>query len=600
MNGIITLNNYSIKKKLSIIYIVCVLIPLVITDSIIYFTTEKNLEKEQKVNLEHVIDRVDYNIKSDVESAISVSNYLYADSKLNDLITTIYQDEKDFYENYSSMLQSNVIKYYFNNQKVYKVNVYTSNNTIVSGSSFFKLTDDVRKEEWYKQFKDNNENMTVSIGYNKKNKSLYDKSSREISIIRKLDYYKDNNEKIIKIDMDYAALADKILNEKMDDNLYLCTDNKILFSNKETDYNKKDFSSIYEIEHKDVMIEQDLKFSNIKEPWKIIISADKVTPISSDSSNIKAVLGILIIFNLLFPTIIIYAISKSLGDRVKIINNYLDKVKHEEFCEIKCSEGSDEIGELIRSYNLMVLKMKELIEVAFKEEMEKKTLQLSKNQAELRALQSQVNPHFMFNILESIRMRSLIKDENETAEIIEKLALLLRTTINWGDDHITIDDEMNFVDSYLKIQQYRFGEKLSYEFKIDEKSRNIKIPKLTILSLVENACIHGIEGVSRNGKVYVNIYLEENFLIIKVFDTGCGMSKKQLQNIRRKIKYGDREMFKNNKNIGLLNSYMRLQKYCNNTMEFYITSVLNKGTDIIIKIDIDKIEGGYNDKGIDS
>ena len=600
MNGIITLNNYSIKKKLSIIYIVCVLIPLVITDSIIYFTTEKNLEKEQKVNLEHVIDRVDYNIKSDVESAISVSNYLYADSKLNDLITTRYQDEKDFYENYSSMLQSNVIKYYFNNQKVYKVNVYTSNNTIVSGSSFFKLTDDVRKEEWYKQFKDNNENMTVSIGYNKKNKSLYDKSSREISIIRKLDYYKDDNEKIIKIDMDYDALADKILNEKMNDNLYLCTENKILFSNKETDYNKKDFSSIYEIEHKDVMIEQDLKFSNIKEPWKIIISADKVTPISSESSNIKAVLGILIIFNLLFPTIIIYAISKSLGDRIKIINNYLDMVKHEEFCEIKCSEGNDEIGELIRSYNLMVLKMKELIEVAFKEEMEKKTLQLSKNQAELRALQSQVNPHFMFNILESIRMRSLIKDENETAEIIEKLALLLRTTINWGDDHITIDDEMNFVDSYLKIQQYRFGEKLSYEFNIDEKSRNIKIPKLTILSLVENACVHGIEGVARNGKVYVNIYLEENFLIIKVFDTGCGMSKKQLQDIRRKIKYGDKEMFKNNKSIGLLNSYMRIQKYCNNTMEFYITSVLNKGTDIIIKIDIDKIEGGYNDKGIDS
>ena len=99
MNGIITLNNYSIKKKLSIIYIVCVLIPLVITDSIIYFTTEKNLEKEQKVNLEHVIDRVDYNIKSDVESAISVSNYLYADSKLNDLITTRNQDENDFYEN---------------------------------------------------------------------------------------------------------------------------------------------------------------------------------------------------------------------------------------------------------------------------------------------------------------------------------------------------------------------------------------------------------------------------------------------------------------------------------------------------------------------
>lgn len=590
MRKFITLNNYSIKKKLSIIYIICVLIPLIITDSIIYFTTEDNLEKEQRINLEHVMERIEYNIKSDVESAISVSNYLYADSKLNDLITTKYEEEKDFYEKYNMMLQSNVIKYYFNNQKVYKINIYTSNNTIISGSNFFKLTDDVRKEDWYKKYKENNGNMTLTTGYNRKNRSIFDKSPRELSIVRKLDYYKDDTEKIMKIDIDYDSLAYKVLNEKMNDNLYICTENNILFSNKDSYYDNKNFGSIYEVANKDVMIEKEIKFSSLKEPWKIKISADKVSPISSENSQIKIFLGILVVFNLVFPTIVIYVVSKSLGDRVKIINNYLDMVKHEEFNEIKCVEGKDEIGELIRSYNLMVRKIKQLIEVAFKEEMEKKTLQLSKNQAELRALQSQVNPHFLFNILESIRMRSLIKSEDETAEIIEKLALLLRTTINWGDDHITIEDEINFVDSYLKIQQYRFGEKLSYEFKIDESSKNIKIPKLTILSLVENSCVHGIEGIARNGNIYVNTYLEENYLIIKVFDTGCGMDKEQLQSIRRKIKHGESEIYKNNKSLGLLNAYMRMQKYCNNTMEFYITSVLNKGTDIVIKIDIDKIE----------
>ncbi|HCW52513.1 MAG TPA: sensor histidine kinase, partial [Clostridium sp.] len=220
MEKFIALNNYSIKKKLIIIYIICVLIPLIITDSIIYFTTEDNLEKEQRINLEHVMERIEYNIKSDVESAISVSNYLYADAKLNDLITTRYEEEKDFYEKYSMMLQSNVIKYYFNNQKVYKINIYTSNNTIISGSNFFKLTDDVRKEEWYKKYKENNGNMTLTTGYNRKNRPIFDKSPRELSIVRKLDYYKDDTEKIIKIDMDYDSLAYKVLNEKMNDNLY--------------------------------------------------------------------------------------------------------------------------------------------------------------------------------------------------------------------------------------------------------------------------------------------------------------------------------------------------------------------------------------------
>lgn len=592
MNGIFTLNNYSIKKKLSIIYVICVLIPLIITDSIVYFTTENNLKKEQKINMEHVIERVEYNIKSDVESAISVSNYLYADSKLNDLITTRYNNEMDFYDKYNQMMQSNVIKYYFSNQKVYKVNIYTSNNTIISGSDFFKITNEVRKENWYKQFVNNNNNITICVNYDSKRSDyISNNSSRVISIIRKLDYYKDDTEKIIKIDMDYNSIADKILNEKMEDNLYLCTDNNILISNKDTEYKNKDFEDICQIQKRDVMIEQELKFSNVKKPWKIIISGDKVSPISSSNQHIKVILGLLIIFNLILPTVVIYAVSKSLGDRVKIINNYLDMVKHEEFHEIKCSEGKDEIGKLIKTYNLMVSKIKQLIEVAFKEEVEKKTLQLSKNQAELKALQSQINPHFLFNILESIRMRSLIKGEEETADIIEKLALLLRTTINWGNDHITIEDEINFVESYLKIQQYRFGDKLSYEFKIDEAARTVKIPKLSILSLVENSCVHGIENVSRNANVYIDIYLEENYLIVKIFDTGCGMTKEKLQEVRRKIKSGANELFKNNKSIGMLNSYMRLQKYCNNNMEFYITSVVDKGTDIIIKIDTEKIEG---------
>ena len=592
MKKIFTLNNYSIKKKLSIIYVVCVLIPLIITDSVVYLTIEHNLKKEQQANMEHVIERVEYNIKSDVESAISVSNYLYTDSKLNDLITTKYSNEMEFYDKYSQMMQSNVIKYYFSNQKVYKVNIYTSNNSIISGSDFFKLTDEVRKESWYKQFVNNNNNITICVNYNPSRADYIIKnSSREISIIRKLDYYKDDTEKIIKIDMDYNSIADKILNEKMEDNLYLCTNNNILISNKDSQYNNRDFDDVCKIQKRDVMIEQDLKFSNVKKPWKIVISGDKVSPITSNNEHIKAILTLLIIFNLILPTVVIYMVSKSLGDRVKIINNYLDMVKREEFCEINCSEGSDEIGNLIKSYNLMVLKIKQLIEVAFKEEMEKKTLQLSKNQAELKALQSQINPHFLFNILESIRMRSLIKGEEETADIIEKLSLLLRTTINWGDDHITIEDEINFVRSYLKIQQYRFGDKLSFEFKIDENSRSIKIPKLSILSLVENACVHGIENVSRKAEVYIEIYLEENFLIIKIFDTGCGMSKEKLQEIRKKLKAGGNELFKNNKSIGMLNSYMRLQKYCDNTMEFYITSVVDKGTDIIIKIDTEKIEG---------
>lgn len=585
------LNNYSIKRKLNIIYAFCVLIPLIITNSIVYISTKKSLYKEQETNFEHVIDRVKYNLEDNIDSCLSISNYLYTDSKLNDLITTQYSSNIDFYEKYNSMLQSNVIKYYFSSQKVYKVNIYVDNDTIVNSADFYKLNEKIKEKKWYKQFEDNHEKTTITVDYNDEN-TLYNhkKNARVISIVRKLDYYKDGINKIIKIDMDYNAILDKILNEQMNDNLYVCNNNKILFYNKDTNYPDYDFESKENINKNDFMVEEELKFKGIKDPWNIIISADRANLIDSD--NINYILIILIVFNLILPTIIITAISKSLVVRVSVISKYLDKVEKEEFCEIKCNEGKDEIGKLIKSYNVMVLKIKELIEVVFKKEMEKKNLQLAKNIAELKALQSQVNPHFMFNTLESIRMRSLIKGENETADIIEKLSVLLRITINWGEDYIKIEDEMNFVENYLEIQKYRFGEKVNYEVYIQKECRNIKIPKLSILSFVENSCVHGIERIARNGKVNIKIYIENNYLVISIKDTGCGIQEEKLNSIMKKIDNAENELFTNTKGIGMLNSYMRLKRYSQNSIQFSINSVFNKGTNVLIKIDVNKLDRG--------
>lgn len=262
---------------------------------------------------------------------------------------------------------------------------------------------------------------------------------------------------------------------------------------------------------------------------------------------------------------------------------YLRKVENEEFSTIECNNGTDEIGKLIRSYNLMVLRIKELIEVVFKRDAEKQRLELAKKQAELKALQSQVNPHFMFNTLESIRMRSLIKGEDETAGIIENLSILLRTTINWGEDYITIEDEMLFVENYLQIQKYRFGDKLSYGFYAMEDCKNIRIPKLSILSFVENACVHGIEAVSHNANINVTVFKDENSLFIEILDTGMGIEENKLNEIRELLKDAKIDMLNKSKSTGVLNTYMRLQSYCNN-MKFEINSKLKEGTEITIQI----------------
>src|SRR5699024_7083208 len=153
-------------------------------------------------------------------------------------------------------------------------------------------------------------------------------------------------------------------------------------------------------------------------------------------------------------------------------------------------------------------------------------LQLQKQQAQLSALQSQINPHFLFNTLETIRMRSLIKNETETAHIIQNMAKMLRNSITWGKDWVTIEEEVNIIQSFLEIQQYRFDEKLSYEIKIEPTSRLATIPNISILPFVENASIHGIEPKKGRGNIHIEIdKTMEKQLLIEIIDDGVGFKE---------------------------------------------------------------------------
>lgn len=595
------LNNCSITSKLLLIYIFCVLIPMIVTNCIFYFTVKNNAIKEQKTNMQYTIDRVKYNLGAVLDDCVLVSNHLNSDTVLNQFITKRYDNLMEYYEEYNFLLTNNVINYYYNSQHVYNVIVYTDNDTISDSNNFRKLTPEIRESDWYKQFQDNGKKMTLSVYYDNQNKNVQNNINtstnsnmiRTISITRKLDNFSAKNENILKIDIDYNVIRSDILNEKLDGNLYVCNKEYILFSNK-TDKNDtwKQFDTLDYIEEKSVKENGYFKFKAANEEWNIIVTEDEINPLLEIFEK-KEILYGLIIFNLLLPTIIISLVSYSIRHRVILLSKYLGKVENEEFSTIDYSYGKDEIGKLIRSYNLMVLRIKELIEVAFKREAEKQRLELAKKQAELKALQSQVNPHFMFNTLESIRMRSLIKGESETAGIIENLSVLLRKTINWGEDYITIDDEMAFVENYLLIQKYRFDEKLSYSFYIGEDCNGIKIPKLAILSFVENACVHGIEEVADDSSINVAVFKNNSRLIIEISDTGIGMNEDKLNFIRNKLKNAEIGMLNSSKSTGILNTYMRLQMCCNNNMKFEIDSRFREGTEITIEIYMDELEG-YN------
>ncbi|NYC70398.1 sensor histidine kinase YesM [Clostridium beijerinckii] len=149
---------------------------------------------------------------------------------------------------------------------------------------------------------------------------------------------------------------------------------------------------------------------------------------------------------------------------------------------------------------------------------------------------------------------------------------------------------MLFVENYLQIQKYRFGDKLSFDFYVTEKCKSIRIPKLSILSFVENACVHGIEEVSHNASINIAIFKYDNNLIIEISDTGIGMDEGKLNSIREKLNNAEIDTLNNSKSTGVLNTYMRLQMYCNNSMKFEIDSKLREGTEVTMQICLDELK----------
>jgi two-component system sensor histidine kinase YesM len=238
----------------------------------------------------------------------------------------------------------------------------------------------------------------------------------------------------------------------------------------------------------------------------------------------------------------------------------------------------------------MVVRLNDLIKTVYEDRLEKQEIDIARQQAELLALHSQINPHFLFNVLESIRMHSIIKREDETAGMIERLAILQRQNVDWSDDYIRIKDELKFVEAYLDLQKYRFGDKLNYQISVRNGCENYYMPKLTLETFVENACVHGAESNAGATWIYIRVYDRDDNLCMEVEDTGDGMTAEETSMLNRKMRECTIEDLKAEKHVGMINACLRLKMHTNSRASVAVESEKGVGTTILINIPKDTLK----------
>lgn len=578
------MDDLTITRKLVVLFVVCVLFPLFVTDAVILHIVRKEDEERMNYEMQNIASAIEADMRNMVNEAVQPTMGLFINRSLNEYLDHEYETAEDFYVARYDILTNPFAEMNLSNSDL-SIVMYTDNPTIVSGGPFSALGPQ-KVEEWYKAL-EGAQNDAVLVSYFLGDEHRTETFRKRLSIVRRLNYYKDlKYEKLVKVDIDYGNMVRHFNDMKYSMPVYLCAGNRILYSN---DGYSDTITPFYDLLD-DGIFNYENGFEVYGMGLRVLIKAPDDRMPFMTRGNIMLI-TVLVLVNILLPILLMYLINQSFISRLKTLSGAFDNVNaaRDSLEPIEDVKGRDEIGNLMRNYNRMVIRLKELIKTVYEERLKKQETDLARQQAELLALHSQINPHFLFNVLESIRMHSIIKREEETAGMIERLAVLQRQNVDWSEDNVRIKEELKFVEAYLDLQKYRFGDKLSYQISIRNGCENYYLPKLTLETFVENACVHGAEHKAGTTYIYVRVYEQEEHLYMEVEDTGEGMDEAEAGLLNEKLNNCTIDDLKTNKHVGMINACLRLKMHTNNRSTVKVESEKGAGTTIFISIPIDTL-----------
>jgi two-component system sensor histidine kinase YesM len=238
--------------------------------------------------------------------------------------------------------------------------------------------------------------------------------------------------------------------------------------------------------------------------------------------------------------------------------------------------SKDELGKLSESFNVMVKKLDNSMKMLFEN-------QRKLRKAELRALEAQINPHFLYNTLDSVCWLARTERNDEIINTVVALTKLLRIGLSHGDEIITIGNEVEHVNNYLIIQKMRYRRKFDYRIEVPEDIKDYKILKLILQPLAENALYHGIKNKPERGTITIHAEKNTNSIEFRVADTGIGMSQKQIQELESGL--ADKDSAKA-EGVGLKNVDERMKIYFGEQYGLSFQSKQGVGTVVTFKIPI--------------
>jgi two-component system sensor histidine kinase YesM len=581
-------NNMKLNNKLVLSFIIAVIIPMLIVGLFLTHELRSNALSEAKEQVSSDLERVKKRTAETLEKAIYVSNNLTLDSELKEIVNKEYQTIHEVVSTYNDYHKFE--DYLETYKEISNIRVYTKNETMLNNWSFMPEKD-VKDDFWYQSAIQ----AHGLIGWyyipdeTKKNQKY-------LSLVRNINYTDYKSNAVLVINVNNNHLYDMLRQERtpvmiLDANNYIVVSNWTEFIGKKIDEVVKidippsewtgTFTGEVDGEESEVLV--DILLPDISSNKVRFVSVIPQKIIMADANRFLLLGLVVIIFSLIIAVMLIYFFSKLLANRILKLGEQIDTVSEGNLNIHIHVDGADEIGLLSYQVNHMVGNIKELIDEVERAHIKNNILEKRQQEIKLKMMASQINPHFLFNALESIRMKAHMKGEKEIAGVVKLLGKLMRKSISVTGELVTLQSEIELVKCYLEIQKFRYDDRLTFSLNIDPLSENILIHPLIIQPLVENAVLHGLEDKSQGGKVEIITKVIEEELHVIVSDNGVGISDEKLLSINKALEntVDDRE-----NRIGLVNVHQRLILSFGKGSGLNIESDLNGGTNVSFVIPV--------------
>ena len=274
----------------------------------------------------------------------------------------------------------------------------------------------------------------------------------------------------------------------------------------------------------------------------------------------------------------IIGFSWSFGKRVGQFHEQMQRAAAGEFDLVSTLGGSDEISELYDYLGTMISEIRRLLSEVYRERLRAEKLKTEQKDAEYKMLASQINPHFLYNTLETIRMKARVNGQYDIERLVKMLAKILRKNIQAGSQDVTLQMETDLIECYLEIQKYRFGERIQYQIYIEKDLEEYHVFPLLMQPIVENSIIHGLEIKEGIGHIDITVIRQDKNVCITIRDDGVGMDQETLKKLRESM---NRET-QTNKHIGVGNVHRRIRLRYGDEYGIQIDSTPGGGTTVII------------------